>query len=141
MPFAGWTLDEAAERIVGTAADEASCAALTSAVASGHLVPYLPSKSGGLPERLGNEACNDIVQVHFREGAKAARKNRDVVLFPTVCAPDAPDFLHDLSLAQAMSTYVLKDPEFLRWAPLAIAADDVVDDARSRHRMCQRGDR
>jgi hypothetical protein len=121
-PFAGWALDEAVERIVGQATNEVSRGALTSAIASGHLVPYLPDKDGGLSQLLDKDACT-IIDEYFKRDAKRAAKNCDLILFPTVCAPSAPDLLNGLSLAHVMSTYVLSDPEFLRWAPLAIAAE------------------
>lgn len=125
-PFAGWALDEAVERIVGKATNEASSAALTSAVASGHLVPYLRAKDRGLLQLIDKGACTDIIDEHFKRSAKRAVENCDLILFPTVCAPSAPDLLNGLSLAHVMSTYVLKDPELLRWAPLAIAADETM---------------
>jgi len=125
-PFAGWALDEAVERIVGKASNEASSAALTGAIASGHLVPYLPDKDGGLSHLLDKGACTDLIDEYFKRGAKRAAENCDLILFPTVCAPNAPDLLNGLSLAHVMSAYVLNDPELLRWAPLAIAAEETM---------------
>jgi hypothetical protein len=125
-PFAGWALDEAVERIVGEATNEASSVALTSAIASGHLVPYLSSKNGDPLQLTDKGACTDIIDDYFKRGAKRTAKNCDLVLFPTVCAPNAPDLLSGLPLADVMSNYVLNDPELLRWAPLAIAADETM---------------
>jgi hypothetical protein len=125
-PFAGWALDEAVKRIVGKATNEASSAALTSAIASGHLVPYLSDKDGGLSQLLDKGACTDIIDKYFKKGANRTAENCDFILFPAVCAPNAPDLLSGLSLAHVMSTYVLNDPELLRWAPLAIAAEETM---------------
>lgn len=125
-PFAGWGLDEAVERIVGKTNNEASIAALISAIASGHLVPCSPEEDGGLLHPLDKGACVDIIARYFKRGAKRAAENCGLVLFPTVCAPNAPDLLSGLSLAHVMSTYVLKDPELLRWASLAIAAEETM---------------
>jgi hypothetical protein len=125
-PFAGWTLDEAVERIVGNAPNEASSAALTSAIASGHLVPFLPDKDGGRLQLLDKGDCIDVIDGYFKKGVKRPPENCGLILFPTLCAPNAPDLLSGRSLAQAMSTYVLNDPEFLRWAPLAIAAEETM---------------
>ena len=126
MSFDGWTLDEAVERIVGNAPNEASSAALTSAVASGHLVPYLQDKDTESFQLLEKGACTDIIDEHFKRDTRRAGENNDLIFFPTVCAPNAPDPLNGLSLAHVMSTYVLKDPELRRWAPLAIAADETM---------------
>jgi hypothetical protein len=125
-PFAGWALDEAIERIMGKSTDEASRAALTSAIASGHLVPYLSDKDGGLSQLLDKAACTDIIDKYFNKGMKRASGDRELILFPTVCAPNAPHLLSGLSLAHVMSTYVLNDPELLRWAPSAIASDEAM---------------
>jgi hypothetical protein len=125
-PFAGWALEEAVERIVGKATNEASIAALNSAIASGRLVPYLRSKNGDPLQLTDKGACTDIIDDYFKRGAKRTAKNCDLVLFPTVCAPNAPDLLSGLPLADVMSNYVLNDPELLRWAPLAIAADETM---------------
>ncbi|WP_291855417.1 hypothetical protein [Bradyrhizobium sp.] len=125
-PFAGWALDEAVERIVGKASNEASMTALTSAIASGHLVPYLADKDGGLSQLLDKGACIEIIAEYFKKCTSRAAENCDLILFPTVCAPNAPDLLSGLSLAHVMSTYVLNDPELLRWAPLAIAAEETM---------------
>jgi hypothetical protein len=124
-PFAGWALDEAAERIACKATNEASIAALTSAIASGHLVPYLLDKDGG-SQLLAKGACNEIIDDYFKRDANRAAENCDLILFPTVSAPNAADLLSDLSLADVMSAYVLNDPELLRWAPLAMAAEETM---------------
>jgi hypothetical protein len=124
--FAGWTLDEAAERVVGKAANEVSSAALISAVASGHLVPYLPGEGGSLSLLLDKSTCNDIIDKYFKKGKRREAKNCDLILFPTLSAPDAPDLLSGLSLADVMSVYVLNDPELRRWAPSAIASDEAM---------------
>jgi hypothetical protein len=126
VSFDGWTLDEAVKRIVGNAPNDASSAALTRAVASGHLVPYLQDKDTGSFQLLEKVACTGIIDEHFKRNARRAAGNGDLTLFPTVCAPNAPDLLNGLSLAHVMSNYVLKDPELLRWAPLAIAAKDTM---------------
>lgn len=125
-PFAGWPLAEAAERIVGKMSNEASKAALTSAISRGHLVPYLPDKNGGSLRPLDKIASAHIIDEYFKKGTRRAPRDCDLVLFPTVCAPNAPDLLSGLSLAHVMSLYVLDDPELRRWAPLAIAADEAM---------------
>lgn len=125
-PFAGWALDEAVERIVGRATNELSSAALIRAVASGHLVPYLSDKAGSFSQLLEKDICNDIIGEYFKNGAKRVAEQRDLILFPTICAPNAPDLLSGLSLAHVISAYVLNDPELLRWAPLAIAAEETM---------------
>jgi hypothetical protein len=123
---AGWGLEEAVERILGKASNEASAIALTSAIDRGHLVPYLPDKDGGLLQPLDKGTCAYIIDEYFNTEAKRASKDCDLILFPMVCAPNAPDLLSGLSLAHVMSVYVLNDPELLRWAPLAIAADEAM---------------
>jgi hypothetical protein len=124
-PLAGWSLDEAVERIAGEATKE-SCTALISAIASGHLVPYLPDKVGGFSQLLDKGACHDIINDYFKTGARRVAENCDLILFPTVCAPNAPDLLNGLSLAHVMSAFVLSDPELLRWAPSAITEKEMM---------------
>ena len=66
-PFAGWALDEAIGRIVAKATNEASSAALTSAIVSGHLVPYLPNKHGSFLQPLDKGTSTDIIDEYFNQ--------------------------------------------------------------------------
>jgi hypothetical protein len=113
--FTGWSPDEAMQRVLGLSDDHSRATELLSYLDSGHLVGYVRAPSDGELRRCtAAESRALLSQVVTREANPS--QSPELVLFPVVCAPDAPSILNGWTLKEAIFSYVLKDPELLRVA-------------------------
>ena len=112
--FTGWSLLEAAGRTTATGANKDE--ELWRFVESGRLLAYGRRNAGSSREWIVPRECSSLLYRNFESSSAAsadAKKKpiQDILLYPTLHAPHAAEFVDGVLLREVIAKFVSGDPE------------------------------